>query len=106
MISDRDLLCYFKPEPEGIWPILSKIKHPFKHETIRTDLQRRLEETKAAAVMIVDLITVSEDMLIEEAIELMINKKLKRLPVTDANNRFKGMISRDSLLRSGFGGPV
>jgi len=33
----------------------------------------------------------------------MIDKALKRLPVVDANGRFKGMVSRDSLLRTGFG---
>ncbi len=56
--------------------------------------------------MTIELITVREEMLIEDAIELMINKSLKRLPVIDATNRFKGMISRDSLLRIGFGGPA
>jgi CBS domain-containing protein len=42
-------------------------------------------------------------MLVEEAIWLMTEKRLKRLPVVDDNGRFKGMISRDSLLRTGFG---
>jgi len=32
----------------------------------------------------------------------MTEKALKRLPVVDENGRFKGMISRDSLLRTGF----
>ena len=54
--------------------------------------------------MITNLITVREEMLIEEAIGLMIDKGLKRLPVVDAEGRFKGMINRDSLLRTGFGG--
>jgi CBS-domain-containing membrane protein len=33
---------------------------------------------------------------------LMTEKALKRLPVVDADGCFKGMISRDSLLRAGF----
>ena len=56
--------------------------------------------------MTTELITVREEMLIEEAIALMIDKGLKRLPVVDNDRRFKGMISRDSLLRTGFGGPA
>ena len=105
LISDRDLLRYFKPEQEGVWRLLAKVKHPFEQEACRTgDLQKCLAETTAGAVMTTELITVKEEMLIEEAIALMIDKGLKRLPVIDAEGRFQGMISRDSLLRWGFGG--
>jgi len=60
-------------------------------------------ETTAGAVMTTELVTVREELLIEEAIGLMVEKALKRLPVVDADGRFKGMVSRDSLLRAGFG---
>jgi CBS domain-containing protein len=56
--------------------------------------------------MTTELVTAREEMLIEEAIALMIDRGLKRLPVVDSDGRFKGMISRDSLLRTGFGGSV
>jgi CBS domain-containing protein len=105
LISDRDLLRYLKPEQEGVWRLLAKVKHPFEQEACRTgDLQKCLAETTASAVMTTELITVGEEMLIEEAIALMIDKGLKRLPVIDAEGRFQGMISRDSLLRTGFSG--
>jgi CBS domain-containing protein len=103
LISDRDLLRFFKPEQEGILRLLAKAKSAFKQDACRGDLGRCLMETTAGAVMITNLITVREEMLIEEAIGLMIEKGLKRLPVVDAEGRFKGMISRDSLLRTGFG---
>ncbi len=107
LISDRDLLRYFKPEQEGVWHLLAKVKHTFEQEACRTgDLQKCLVETTAGAVMTTELITVKEEMLIEEAIALMIDKGLKRLPVIDTEGRFKGMISRDSLLRTGFSAPV
>jgi CBS domain-containing protein len=111
LISDRDLLRFFKPQQEGILRLLGYAKHAFKPDPCRGDLGRCLMETTAAAVMITDLITVREEMLIEEAIGLMIDKGLKRLPVVDAEGRFKGMINRDSLLRTGYGnvsqkGPV
>lgn len=105
LISDRDLLRYFKAEQESVWYLLAKGKHFFQQDAGRIgDLQRCLSETNAGAIMTAELITAREEMLIEEAIALMIDKELKRLPVVDGDGRFKGMISRDSLLRTGFGG--
>jgi CBS domain-containing protein len=105
LISDRDLLHFFKPEQEGVWHLLAKVKQTFTQEACQMgELQRCLAETTASEVMNSALVTVREEMLIEEAIGLMIEKGLKRLPVVDATGRFKGMISRDSLLRTGFGG--
>jgi CBS domain-containing protein len=104
LISDRDLLRYFKPEREGVWHLLAKVKHSFEQEACRIgDLQQCLSETTAGSALTVELVTAREEMLIEEAIALMIDKGLKRLPVVDSDGRFKGMISRDSLLRTGFG---
>ncbi len=107
LISDRDLLRYFKPEHEGVWQLLAKVKHPFKQEACRAgDLQRCLAETTAGVAMTTELITAGEEMLIKEAIALMIDKGVKRLPVIDNDGKFKGMISRDSLLRTGYGAAV
>ena len=103
LISDRDLLRYFEPVEEGIGHLLAKVGHPFRQDVCKENLQRCLTETLAEAVMNTALATVHEETLIEEAIGLMIRKGLKRLPVVDADGRFKGMISRDSLLRTGFG---
>ncbi len=104
LISDRDLLRYFKPEQEGVWRILAKMKNPFKQETSDSgDIQKRLSEITAGAVMTTTVITVDEDMKIETAIGLMLDKGLKRLPVINRDGRFQGMISRDALLRTGYG---
>ncbi len=103
LVSDRDLLRCFKQEKEGIRRLLSKIKPRKKDDAPGRGLLERLEENTAGMVMNTDLIVVREDMLIEEAIALMTEKALKRLPVVDEARRFKGMISRDSLLRTGFG---
>jgi len=40
--------------------------------------------------------------VIDDAILIMVEKGFKRLPVLDNHLIFKGMISRDSLLRTGF----
>ncbi len=97
MIADSDLLHYFKPDPEGLRALFARLAHPSGK-----DLAERLAATTAFDVMCSDLLTVEEDMLIEDAIRLMTEKRLKRLPVIDVAGRFKGMISRDSLLRTGY----
>jgi CBS domain-containing protein len=106
LISDRDLLHYFKEDQEGIWRRLTKLKRSPAPDACRCDLRKWLADTTAAAVMNTELITVREETLVEEAIRLMTEKALKRLPVVDEAGRFKGMISRDSLLRTGFGAPL
>lgn len=103
LISDRDLLRYFQPEQTGIMRLFSKAKHSLALEWGHDDLEKRLSETRAEAVMTTDLITGHEEMLIEEVIGLMTQKTLKRLPIVDGHGRFLGMVSRDSLLRTGFG---
>jgi CBS domain-containing protein len=82
---------------------LAKVKHPFKKDSYQGNLQLSLTETTAGMVMKTELVTVHDDMMIEEAISLMVEKGLKRLPVIDADGRFRGMISRDELLRTGLG---
>jgi CBS domain-containing protein len=105
LISDRDLLHYFKPDPAGILGALAKIKGAFKtdKEAGSGTAQWRLEDVPASAVMRTELTTVRESTTVEEAIAQMTQKALKRLPVVDDQGRFMGMISRDSLLRTGFG---
>jgi len=102
MIADSDLLHYFKPDQEGLRYLFAKITQPFRPGSA-PDLATRLAQTTAREVMHTDMLTVREGMLIEEAIRLMTEKNLKRLPVVDDSGCFKGMISRDSLLRTGFG---
>jgi CBS domain-containing protein len=56
----------------------------------------------AGEVMNSDIVTIRDDAPIAEAIRLMLDKAIKRLPVVDSQGKFKGMISRDALLRTGF----
>ncbi|MFZ5564126.1 MAG: DUF190 domain-containing protein, partial [Thermodesulfobacteriota bacterium] len=101
LISDRDLLRCFKQRPSGIWNRLSRVGHPFKQDAAGE--AGACMATTAGQVMTTELITAGEEMLIEDAVSLMVDRGLKRLPVVDAGGRFAGMISRDSLLRTGFG---
>jgi CBS domain-containing protein len=104
LISDRDLLVTFAPaHQEGIWSYFAS-RVPFtergrKYREFRELLQART----AAQVMNTNIVTAEEDSTIDEAMRLMTEKGIKRLPVLDGQGKFKGMVSRDSLLRTGFG---
>lgn len=101
IISDSDVLGFFSDHRAGLWDYLVR-RLPFteiakRHETL---IQRTKAKT-AAEAMKTELVTVKEDTTVEEAIRLMIQHELKRLPVVDDDGKFRGMISRDSLLRAG-----
>ena len=102
LISDRDLLVAFSDRHPGIWDyFVSKI--PFTERGRRhKHLQQHLELKTAGEVMNTNIVTVQEDAPINEAIRLMLERAIKRLPVVDAQGKFKGMVSRDALLRAGF----
>jgi len=96
-------LTMFYDYHPGIWDyFVSKI--PFTERgRMQREVSEHLKARTAADVMKTDLFSVGEDATIDEAIKIMTEKALKRLPVLDSEGRFKGMISRDALLRTGFG---
>lgn len=103
IISDRDLLFAFADQHPGIWDFFAG-KLPFgEHGRRRRQLQEYLKMKTAGEVMNTDIVSVEEDTSIEEAVRLMLEKGLKRLPVLDSMGGFKGMVSRDTLLRTIFG---
>ncbi|MCK9374519.1 MAG: DUF190 domain-containing protein [Syntrophobacterales bacterium] len=98
LISDRDLLAAFSDRHPGIWDyFVSKISLAEP-----TPLQEDLAGKTAGEVMNPNIVTVREDAPINEAIRLMLEKAIKRLPVVDAQGKFKGLVSRDALLRAGY----
>jgi len=103
LISDRDLLRYFKPDQEGLRYLFAQMTQSFRKDSPAQAMEQRLIATLASEVMDADIPTIQEGMFIEEAIKMITEKKLKRLTVVDNNGYFKGMISRDSLLRTGYG---
>jgi CBS domain-containing protein len=102
LISDRDLLIAFSNRHPGIWDYFAS-KIPLTERGRRNkELKEHLHAKTADDVMNTNIVTVRENAPIEEAIRLMLEGTIKRLPVLDADGKFKGMISRDSLLRVGF----
>ena len=107
LISDRDLLIAFAADhPEGAWEQFKNLI-PFTERGKRhREIADRLRSKTAAEVMKTDITTVREETPMDEAIALMTARGFKRLPVVDEAGIFKGMISRDSLLRTGFPRPA
>lgn len=97
MLTDSDLLRFFQPDPVGLRALVDRFTHPGTK-----DFATRLTTTTAAEVMRTDGPTTTGDTPLAEAISLMTAQKLKRLPVVDKEGCFQGMISRDSLLRTGY----
>jgi len=102
LISDRDLLAAFSDRHPGIWNyFVSKI--PFTERgRQQAQLREDLRAKTAGEVMNPNIVTAQENVPINEAIRLMLERGIKRLPVVDSQGKFKGMVSRDALLRAGF----
>ncbi len=105
LISDADLLGLFSEHRAGVWDYLVR-RLPFRELARRhSELVEQTRAKQAADVMKTDLETVREDTRIEDAIRLMAEHSIKRLPVVDENGVFKGLVSRDSVLRAGLKQP-
>ena len=103
LISDKDLLIAFTDRHPGIVEYLAS-RIPFTEKGRRhRELQEHLKAKTAAEVMKTQVVTIRDDAPLEEAIRIMLERVIKRLPVVDKDGRFRGMVSRDSLLRAGFG---
>jgi len=98
LVSDRDLLKAFSDDRAGFWRYLVSI---FSERGGMTCAER-VRTLTAAEVMKRDVVTIREDAGIDEAVRLLTAHKIKRLPVLDEAGRFKGMISRDAVLRTVF----
>jgi CBS domain-containing protein len=98
VISDKDLLAAFSGRQPGFWNYLASKISLTEHAQLQEDLRGKT----AGEVMNANIVTVAEDAPINEAIRLMLDKAIKRLPVVDAQGKFKGLVSRDALLRAGF----
>lgn len=101
MVADSDLLRFFLPKPAGLRSLFAQLGRSLHAD----DAQKPQVSADSTArdIMRTDMPTIREQASIEDAIGLMIEQRLKRLPVIDDQGRFQGMISRESLLRTGFG---
>ena len=99
IISDKDVLAAFGEHRGLVWDyVISRLSFTEAGRR-RKELLERARARTASEVMTTDVISVQDDTPIDEAVRLMIQHSLKRLPVLDNQRLFKGIVSRDSLLR-------
>ena len=107
IISDEDLFSAFSEHSEGLWELfvrnLPLIEKRNKAEIAHLSNRSSVKNKTARDVMDTKCITVLENACIDEAIGIIVSLGIKRLPVLDGQGRFKGLISRESLLRTGYG---
>jgi len=92
IVSQADLL----------WKEEQPIRKPERH--LFESRRRRVEREKAAAsvaaqLMTTPVVTIERDASVAEAARLMNEKRVKRLPVVDADGRVVGIVSRADLLQ-------
>jgi CBS-domain-containing membrane protein len=103
LISDKDLFSAFSEHSEGIWELFVR-SFPLMERGKKTGVPHPDIMNKTARdVMNTECITIMANASIDEAIGIIVSQGIKRLPVLDTEGRFKGLISRESLMRTGFG---
>ncbi|RJP19682.1 MAG: CBS domain-containing protein [Candidatus Omnitrophota bacterium] len=101
IVSDRDVFAQFSAQRAGLWPILMSKVPLLKSNRFYEEIVKSGRAKTASDIMIANPIAITEYESVQEAINLMTEKRLKRLPVVDEQGFFKGMISRDAVLRIG-----
>ncbi len=94
MMADKNVGALLVMEGEKVMGIFSERDYARK-----VVLQgRSSKETKVSEIMTSKLVTIHPDQTIEEAMELMTNKRVRHLPVLE-DDRLLGMISIGDVLR-------
>lgn len=98
LISDRELLdrveAHVRPST------LQALVHRFRFGTTEATDEPHLREGRAADIMISPVAVVTDESSVLEAIRLMVQRGVKRLPVVDAVGQLVGIVDRQSLLRA------
>lgn len=100
IIFDHDLLALFSGHHDTLWEhLLGQLTFTGIGRMYKQKLALHHKKT-AAEIMRTNLITICEDEPIESAIRLIAENGIRYLPVLDAGGSFRGMVSRDELLRA------
>jgi CBS domain-containing protein len=100
LVSERVLMAAFSAHKGGLMDLLLNKLSFTALARKHAEMLKAMRASTVGEVMLTDIFSVKEDGLIEAALQLMVEKKLKRIPVLDDQGRFKGMLTRDSLLRA------
>jgi CBS domain-containing protein/nucleotide-binding universal stress UspA family protein len=98
LISDRELLDRVDAQTRP--STLQSLIQRFRFGTGETKKEPHLREGRATDIMISPVAVVTDESSVLEAIRLMVQRGVKRLPVVDAVGQLVGMVDRQSLLRA------
>ena len=107
IISESDIIKTITTHDEDLNLILPSpldlielpLKTALKIEEFKEDLKKALK-TKVKDVMTKNVIVAKPDMTINDAAKLMIEHKIKRLPVVDDDGNLVGIITRGDLIEA------
>jgi CBS domain-containing protein len=100
LVSDKVLMAAFSAHQGGFLDLLVNKLSFTAMARKHAEFLKALRARTVGEIMLTDVFSVKEDTLIDDALLLMVEKKLKRIPVLDGQGHFKGMLTRDSLLRA------
>ncbi len=100
MIYDHDLLNLLSEHKDTIWDHLLGAISFTEIGRLHKDKIRHLHAENASDIMRKDIIAVPVDAPVDIAIRLISENDINYLPVIDRDGVFKGVISREALLRS------
>jgi len=105
IIADSDLVSRVNPEsrPGLIELLVSKVPIEAIGGEARKHLAR-IRGRSAAELMTREVVTVREEMPVASALALSAEKRVKRIPVVDAENRLVGIVGRTEMMRALLGG--
>lgn len=101
LISDHAMLNAFSEHKDGVWDYLMRKLSSREIGERHRGLIRRYRSTMAGQIMEIDFPSVGEDTPLDDAVRIMTEKHLKRLPVLDGQGHLLGMLRREALLRMG-----
>jgi len=107
IISESDIIKTLTTHDEDLNLILPSpldlielpLKTAIKIEEFKEDLEKALK-TKVKDVMTKDVMVAKPEMTINDAAKLMVEHKIKRLPVVDENGKLIGIITRGDIIEA------
>ncbi len=110
VLSESDLLWKEAGGPHDhflVPPVYLGLLDTFIYVRDEKNLQQEMQKFLAQRVgeaMSTTLVTITEDAVLPTAADLMLTKKVNRLPVVDSDNKVIGLLTRSDVLRGMLGG--
>lgn len=99
MVSETDLIQKEKePRLPSYIEVLGSIIYIEGTKHYQEEL-RKMVATKVADIMTTQVFTVHEDENVEKVAEIMIEKRVNRIPVVDEKGKIQGIVSRSDMLK-------